>query len=238
VIRFLASLIATVLPWSMKRFVYRLLGHEIDATARVGLSLLVADHIRLGPGASIGHLNLILVDDLVLDRDTEIRQLNVIRHCDLVHLEEGATIGGLNLVNGTGRSSKYMTELDRTPALLMGAHATITYGHFLDTSDTIRLDAFSGLAGWGSQLLTHSVDVHTAKHVTAPIVIGEHSVVATAAVILQGGELPHHCLMGANSLLNKKLKTPYRLYGGTPATEQGELDPKMGIFLREVGEIP
>jgi acetyltransferase-like isoleucine patch superfamily enzyme len=238
VIRILAAGVAAILPWPLKRAVYRLLGHDVDRTAHVGVTLLLVDHLVLGPGARIGHLNLIAVDRLVLDEGASIRQLNLIRHCDIVHLGDWAVIGGMNFVNGTGRDSKYLQGVERTPALYLGPHSCITYGHLLDTSDTIRLGPYAGLAGWRSQLLTHALDVHTAAQYTAPIEIGEYAMAATAVVMLPGAHLPPYSMLGANSLLNRRFDERYKLYGGTPAKEVADLDPDMDWYSREVGEIP
>ncbi len=237
-IRLVAAVVAMILPWRLKRLLYRLQGHDVHETARVGPSLVVVEHLRLGPGARIGPGNLIMVDRLELDAGAEIRQLNAIRHCELVQLGEAAVIGGLNMVNGTGRDSKYLQGVERTPALVLGDHSCITYGHFLDTSDTIRLGAYAGVAGWGSQLLSHALDVHTAAQYTAPVELGEYAMAATAAVILPGSYLPPYSMLGANSLLNRRFEDPYRLYGGTPAKEVAQLDPDIDWFTREVGEIP
>jgi acetyltransferase-like isoleucine patch superfamily enzyme len=238
VIRPVLSLFATVLPWRLKRLVYRALGHDVDPTAHVGLALVLVDHLKLGPGARIGHLNLILVDRLEMAEGASIRQLNLIRHCDLVRMDEHAVIGGMNIVNGTGRDSKYLQGVDRTPALLLGPHTAITYGHFLDTSDTIELEAFSAIGGWRSQVLSHALDVEHAEQFTAPVVLEEYSFAATAVVILPGSRLPAYSMLGANSLLNKPMGHSYRLYGGTPAKEVTELAPDLAWFTREVGEIP
>lgn len=237
-IRALAALVAAVLPWPMKRAVYRLLGHRVDKTAHVGVAVLLVDELVLGPGARIGHLNLIVVDRLVLDEEASIRQLNLIRHCDLVHLEEHAVIGGMNLVNGTGRESKYLHGVERTPALLLGPHSCITYGHLLDTSDTIRLGRFAAVGGWRSQILSHALDVHTAAQYTAPVELGDYAFSATAVVMLPGARIPAYSFLGANSLLNKPMEDSYKLYGGTPAVEVADLAHDLDWFTRTVGEIP
>ena len=237
-IRLFAACVAAVLPWPLKRGLFRLMGHDVHPTAHVGFSLLLVDELVLGPGAQIGHLNLIAVDRLVMEEGASIRQLNLIRHCDIVHLGEWAVIGGMNFVNGTGRDSKYLQGVERTPALYLGAHSCITYGHLLDTSDTIRLGPYAGLAGWRSQLLTHALDVHTAAQYTAPIEIAEYAMAATAVVLLPGSYLPPYSMLGANSLLNRRFEERYKLYGGTPAKEVADLDPDMDWYTREVGEIP
>ena len=60
--------------------------HEVDATARVGISLITVRHLVLGPGARIGHLNLI-------------------RNLDEVRLETRSAIGNLNWVNAVPSSA-------------------------------------------------------------------------------------------------------------------------------------
>ncbi|HYF46916.1 MAG TPA: hypothetical protein VD926_11940 [Acidimicrobiales bacterium] len=237
-IRLVAAVLVAVLPWRLKRALLRLQGHEVDPSARIGISLVLVDHLRLGPGARIGNGNLLLVERLVLEEGAEIKQLNAIRHCELVELGAHAAIGGLNMINGTGSDSKFLAGVSRRPALLMGPHSCITYGHFLDTSDTITLGPYAGVGGWGSQILSHALDVGVAAQFTAPVEIGERALVATGVVIMPGSKLPPYAVLGANSLLNKPLEESYRLYGGTPATEVTELDPGLEWFTREVGEIP
>jgi acetyltransferase-like isoleucine patch superfamily enzyme len=237
-LRLLAALLAVVLPGKAKRSLYRLLGHQVHDTAKIGLSLLVADRITLGPGSSIGHFNLILVDELIIDEGAWVQHLNVFRHCDLVHLEEYAQVGALNIANGIGRTSEHLPGVERHPALILGAHGTITYGHFLDTSDTIRLGAFSGLAGWQCQILSHAFDPERSALYTAPVEIGDYAVAATASVLLPGARLPDYSFLGANSVLNKRFEATHKLYAGNPAVEVRDIDPALGLFERTVGELP
>jgi carbonic anhydrase/acetyltransferase-like protein (isoleucine patch superfamily) len=235
--RAIAALIAVVLPWRLKRGVYRLLGHSVDPTARVGLSLILADRVELGPGASIGHLNLILVDRLEMGPEASIRHVNLLRHCDLVRLDELAVIGGLNLVNGIGRQSDFLEGIERHPALILGPHACITYGHFFDTTDTVELKGYSAMAGWGSQVLSHSLDFTVARQICAPVTIEEYAFTGTRVVLLPGSVLPSHSMLGTNSVLSDAKEQSYRLYAGTPAKELQELQADMAWFTREVGLI-
>jgi acetyltransferase-like isoleucine patch superfamily enzyme len=236
-LRAVASLLAVVLPWRLKRGLYRLMGHSIDPTARVGLSLILADHIELGPGASIGHLNLILVERLQMGEQASIRHVNLLRHCDLVRLDELAVIGGLNLVNGIGRGSQFLDGIERFPALILGPHACITYGHFFDTTATVELKGYSAMAGWGSQVISHSLDFTTARQICAPVTVEEYAFTGTRVVMLPGAVLPSHSMLGTNSVLDRPQEQTYRLYAGTPAKVIQELDEDMAWFTREVGII-
>ena len=197
----------------------------------------MAEHLELGPGASIGHFNAILADRVVLGENASIRHVNLLRHCDLVRLDELAVIGGLNLCNGIGRSSEFLEGIERHPALILGPHACITYGHFFDTTDTVEFKGYSAMAGWGSQVLSHSLDFTTARQICAPVVIEEYAFTGTRVVMLPGAILPSHSMLATNSVLGEPKEQSYRLYGGTPAKELSELDPDMAWFTRQVGLI-
>ena len=56
-------------------------------------------------------------------------------------------------------------------------------------------------------------------------------------MMLGGSSLPHHSVLGAQSLLNKKWDEPYRLYGGVPAKPLKELSQEMEYFRRTEGFV-
>jgi acetyltransferase-like isoleucine patch superfamily enzyme len=216
--RTILALIAIPLPMRLKRFVYRLLGHDIHPTARIGLSLILVDRLEMGAGTHIEHFN-------------------VIRHCALVRLGDDAVIGSLNFINGIGPESRFLAGADRHPALLLDEGAAITYGHFIDTSDTVHFGRFSGLGGWGSQILTHSVVPDTAAHSSEPVSFGDYSLCATSVVVLPGGTLPDCSVLGANSVLSGPRDDEYTLYAGTPAKPIRTYPTDMAWFTRTVAEI-
>ena len=217
----LVSGVATVLPWSAKRFVYRiLLGHDVHEGARVGFSLVVVGHLELGDGAQIGHLNLI-------------------RNCDEVRLGDHATIGNLNWINAvpSGATDLFESAPNRRTVLDLGPHSAITFGHFVDCSDVVELAEFATIGGYRSQIMSHSVDLEQGIQTTAPVRFGAYSFLGTGAVVLQGADLCHHAVVGAGSMLRDIETKPYSLYSGVPATYVKELPEDWGYFTRTVGYI-
>ncbi len=212
------ALLAVPLPWRPKRFLYGLLGHELHPDARIGLSVILVDRLRMQAGARVGHFNLI-------------------RDCELVRLDEGAVIGSFNAIRGLGTDSEFEAGAERQRALLLDEGSAITYGHFIDTSDCVHFGRFSGLGGWGSQILTHAVVPDTAAHRSKPVSFGDYSLCATSVIVLPGGTLPDCSVLGANSVLASPGEDEYTLYAGTPAKPIRTYPTDTAWFTRTVAEI-
>ena len=212
---------AAILPWSAKRAVYRyVFGYDVDPTAHVGISLITVKHLALGPGARIGHLNLI-------------------RNLDEVRLDEGAVIGNLNWVNAvpSGAEDRLTFAPNRTTVLHLHRQSALTMGHFLDCSDRIDIGPFATIGGFRCQVLTHSVDLASGNVLCAPVRLGEYAFVATACVVLPGAELTHHAVVGANSMMRDIPTQPYALYSGVPAAYVRDLPEDWGYFVRTAGRL-
>jgi acetyltransferase-like isoleucine patch superfamily enzyme len=212
-VRTLLAALAVVLPGGARRFVHcRLLGYRIARSAHVGHSFIDVDRLRMDSGSRIG-------------------SLTVIRGCEDVELGEGAAIGPLNLINAVPQGSRFFSGQKRHPAVILGRGAAITTMHFVDASDTVTVSDFSYVGGAGSQILTHSIDLVRLRQSTSPIVIGHHSLVGTASVLLPGAAVPECSLVAAGSVVTKS-STPhaYRVYGGVPVQVKRELDPNMKAF--------
>ena len=129
------------------------------------------------------------------------------------------------------------SETDRSPELILEKHAGISSRHLIDCTARVRIGAYATLAGFRSQLITHSIDLAANRQSSEPIEIGEYCFVGTDSVILGGAVLPHHSVLGAKSLLNKKWETPFQLYGGVPAKPLRELSPELEYFRRSEGFV-
>src|ERR1700735_5632018 len=92
-----------VLPSRLKRQLGRLpLRWDIDPPAYIRRSVILVRHLSIGPGSSIG-------------------PLNVIRHLEELRLGEGASIATRNWISGWPLSSDVFTHSpDRNPSLIMG----------------------------------------------------------------------------------------------------------------------
>ena len=210
-----------LMPWRLRRWVLvRWWHYDISPGARIGCSWIFPQHLKMGPGAYIGHLT-------------------VVKGLEALELGEQGSIGNLNWITGfpAGDPRFFSHQRDRQPCLVLGRHAAVTNRHLIDCTNAVRIGAFATVAGFRSQILTHSIDLAACRQHSAPIEIGDYCFVGTACTLLGGARLPSHSVLGAASLLNKPYKTTHRLYAGVPAREVKELDPSMAYFHRQTGFV-
>jgi acetyltransferase-like isoleucine patch superfamily enzyme len=217
----LLQLLSLLLPWELRRsLLEKQFGYSIHPTSRIGLAWIFPKQLVMEEGSRIGHLNLC-------------------KNIDLFHLGAHAVVGQLNWITGfpTGPSRHFAHQPDRRPELIVERHAGISSRHLIDCTARVRIGAFSIIGGFRSQLLTHSVDLAAGRQAAEPIDIGEYCFTGTNSVMLGGSALPHHSVLGAQSLLNKKWEEPYRLYAGVPAKPLKELPQEMEYFRRTEGFV-
>ncbi|GAA4811572.1 hypothetical protein GCM10023200_56710 [Actinomycetospora chlora] len=213
--RTLLALVAVLLPGRLRHWVHvRLLGHAIDPTAHLGHSFVDVDRLVMGPGAVIGHLN-------------------VVRGSELVRLDEYALIGHLNFINAIRRDKGFFAEVDRRLELVLHPHARIMMMHFVDASDLVELHERASLTGYWTQVMTHSYDPATARQGTWPIVIGAWSLVNTRCTLLPGVRIAERCLVAAGAVVAGPLPEPLILYGGVPAKPLRTVPADIGMFVNE-----
>ena len=217
----LLRLFSLLLPWGLRRsFLEKQFGYSIHPTSRIGLAWIFPRRLVMEEGSRIGHLNLC-------------------KSIDLFHLGAHAVVGQLNWITGfpSGSSRHFAHQTDRSPELILEGHAGISSRHLIDCTARVRIGAFATVGGFRSQILTHSIDLSAGRQTAEPIDIGEYCFTGTNSVMLGGSALPHHSVLGAQSLLNKKWEEPYRLYGGVPAKPLKELPPEMEYFRRTEGFV-
>jgi acetyltransferase-like isoleucine patch superfamily enzyme len=218
----IAMLFSFALPWAIRRrFLESQFGYSLHPTSRIGFAWIAPRHLVMEEGSRIGHLN-------------------VCKNIDLLHLGAHSIIGQLNWITGFpsgGNSRHFRHQTDRRPELIVGAHAGISSRHLIDCTAHVQIGAFATLAGFRSQLLTHSIDLAAGRQSSEPIDIGEYCFIGTNSVVLGGSSLPHHSFLGAKSLLNKKWEMPYQLYGGVPAKPLKPLPQEIEYFRRKEGFV-
>jgi acetyltransferase-like isoleucine patch superfamily enzyme len=217
----LLMFLSILLPWPARRSVLeKQFGYSIHPASRIGLAWIYPRRLIMEENSRIGHFTLC-------------------KNIDLLHLGANAIIGQLNWITGfpSGNSRHFAHQTDRHPELILEAHAGISSRHLIDCTARVRIGAFATIAGFRSQLVTHSIDLAAGRQSSEPIEIGEYSFVGTEAVILGGSSLPHHSVLAAKSLLNKKWDAPYHLYGGVPAKPLKELPQDMEYFRRKEGFV-
>ncbi len=219
--KLLGALLALLMPWSIRRrFLEIAFGFDLHRDSHIGFSIILPRRLIMEKGSRIGHLN-------------------VCKGAELLHLSAYASIANLNWITGfpLGDSPHFSQDTKRAPELLLKPHAAISSRHLIDCTATVTIGAHSIVGGFHSQILTHSVDLHAARQSSAPIEIGDYCFLGTRCVLLGDSVLPHHSILGANSLLQRRWSDPYQLYAGSPATPIKPLSSEMGFFKRETGFI-
>jgi len=212
VIGYLAQIVMLPLPWAVRRtLLTRIWGYRIDPEARIGFSIVKPVTLEMGPRSKIGHLNFI-------------------RGMDSVRLAARSSIGNLNWIYGIPASqtgaAKFQSELEFEEG------AQLTHRHLVDCTNRVRLGRFSVVAGYRSQILTHSVDIRKGVQHAHEISVGAFSFVGTGCVILGGSRLPDYSVLGAGSVLRTEFDEPFRIYSGTPATSISAIPEDAAFFSR------
>lgn len=220
--KFLIRAFVVLLPWKLRRIVLqRFFGFSLHPESRIGLAWIFPRELVMERGASIGHFT-------------------VAKGMDRVALAERSSIGRLNWISAfpTGTSSAHFAHLTaRTSHLVLAEHAAITNRHIVDCTERVVIGRFATVAGFRSQILTHSVDLAECRQDAKPVTIGDYCFVGTACTILGGAVLPDHSVLSAQALLNRAHHEPYRLYAGVPAVAIGALDADLKYFVRTEGYI-
>lgn len=203
-LRDLARAGAWLLPASTgKNALLRRLGHEVATTA-VARSNLVwqVDRITLGPNSRLGRWNLI-------------------KHLATVELAEGSSVGRLNVMSA---HPVYRRLVPGGASLRLGPGAKVTSRHQLDCSALIDVGGFASIAGHGTLVLTHGVDLKRDAQSAAPVRIGHHSLVGARCVVLGGAVLPERSVLGAGAVLTRsRSEARPGLWAGSPARWRAEM---------------
>jgi hypothetical protein len=197
--RALFRLFVVLLPWALKRVVLRsVYGYDVHATARIGVAWVFPARLVMGAHSRIDHLT-------------------VCKGMELVSIGERGNVG-LNWISAYPLDlPPHFTHLTaRNAHLIVEEHASITNRHIIECTEEVGIGAFATLAGFRSQILTHSIDLAACRQDAKPVRIGRYCFVGTAVRI---------------SLVQQ------RLYAGVPAKAVSQLDPGMKYFTRTDGYV-
>lgn len=214
-------LLSFAFPWEMRRsFLEKQFGYQIHPSCRIGLSWIFPTRLIMEEGSKIG-------------------TLTVCKNIALLHVKAHASIGNGNWITGfpLGPSPHFAHEQDRQPQLIVGEHAAITHRHLIDCTNSVVIGKFTTMAGFQSQILTHSIDLEKNRQSSGPVRIGDYCFVGTNCVLLAGSALPDFCVLGAKSLLNKTFSESHQLYGGVPARAIEKVSPDFEYFRRTKGFV-
>lgn len=203
--RRLLVLVSALLPWPLKRRVLVAVGWDVDPTARIGVSFLDVADVRLGPGARIGHLNLV-------------------RRVKVLEMGPRAQLGSLNHIVGP-RTVAIADRVDTVAwpsRLVLGADAIVFNQNFLDVSGEIRLEDRAMLAGGFSRVWSHGPTPPGPDGVRglrpAVVVVGEDVYVGAGSTLLPDSVIAAGCTIGAASVVTRSAgETPGAVLVGNPA---------------------
>ena len=218
--RKLLQLLVVPMPWTFKRWLLRRFwGYQIADGARIGLSYVFPGHLVMGQGAYIGHLNVAI-------------------HLERLECGAHSIIERSNWITGHARSGGHFRHrAQRDPVLVLGEHAAITKSHIIDCTDKVEIGAFTTIAGYHSQLITHGIHVVDGRQDCKPIRIGAYCLVGTRVTVLGGAALPDHTVLGAGSVLNKAHAEEFAVYAGQPAVKVKDLPADAAYFHRSSGFV-
>jgi len=216
------KIFALLLPWPLRRLALQSwFGYKIHPKAKIGLSWIYPNKLIMNEGAQIGMFTVAI-------------------HLDKIEMNGKSKIGRGNWITGfpTNTDSLHFKHQEgRRSELIMGENSAITKNHHIDCTSFIQIGRFSTIAGYQTQLLTHSINILKNCQDSAPILIGDYTFVGTNATILGGAILPDYSVLGAKSLLNKPHSQKWMLYGGVPAKPLSELPKDAKYFHRLDGYI-
>jgi acetyltransferase-like isoleucine patch superfamily enzyme len=217
------NLLLLLLPWPARRRALQCLwGYRLHPTSRIGFSLVMSEQLFMEQHSRIGHLT-------------------VCKGLELLSLAASASIGNLNWITGFPRARMTVPHFghcrSRSPRLCVGEHSAITNRHLIDCTDAVTIGHHSTVAGFRSQILTHSIDLAASRQGCQPVRVGDYCFVGTAAVLLPGSQLPSYSVLGAMSLLNKQYRDTHWLYSGVPARPTKALSGEILYFEREAGAV-
>lgn len=216
------KLLIFLLPWQLRRLALnKWFKYNIDKTAYIGYAWIFPKYLYMAEGSRIGHFSVAI-------------------HLDAVELGQNSIIGRNNWITGfpSGTSSKHFHhQLQRRSVLKVGRESAITKHHHLDCTSILEIGDFTTIAGYRSQLLTHSINMEDNRQESQSIKIGSYCFIGTNVVMLGGSALPDYAVLGAKSLLNSAFTQRYFLYGGVPAKPIKNLPKSFGYFNRKTGFV-
>lgn len=185
---------------------------------------------RVSPAASARSNLVWKVRSFEMAPHARINRWNLIKGIRSVRLAPYATIGRNNIISA---HSSY-SQLPGGAHLHLGEHSYVTSRHSIDCSGSLTLGAYAALAGFGSQVLTHSIDLTRDAQTAYPVTIGERSFVGARCLLLGGARLPARSVLAAGSVLTDAVRTQQGLWAGVPAKYKSAVEGRW--FDRTVGE--
>lgn len=215
------QLILFVFPWSIRRILLiNIFSYKIHKSANIGLSIILCRNLCMNEGAYIGNQNFI-------------------NEIDKLIMHDYSKIGKKNWITGSSAELKkgFNFSFDRKCELEIGEHTRITGNHLIDCNGGVYIGKFTTIAGNGSQILTHSVNIYNSRQTAGSVKIGDYCFIGTRSIMLMNSSIPSFSVLGAGSILIKNFDVQYGLYAGNPAKLIKTLPSDALYFHRVEGNI-
>jgi len=210
------------MPWRIKRFLLtHFYGYKIAKNAHIGISYIFPKYLEMNDGAKIGHFNVAI-------------------HLTTLQMGKNVTIDRWNWITGfpeNTTSHHFAHDITRRSELIIGDESAITKHHHIDCTNAIHIGRYVTIAGYYSQLLTHSIDIYEGRQDSLAITIGDYCFISTGVKLLGGSVLPPYSVLGAGAVLNKRYEEGYILYAGVPAKPIKKLSDNIRYFTRDTGFV-
>jgi acetyltransferase-like isoleucine patch superfamily enzyme len=210
-----------IFPWFIRRrLLNALLNIKIDKTAHIGFSIILA---RSGS----------------MDKHSQIMNFTFVNELDKFVMKENSKIGKKNWITGSSAELKkgYAASPNRKCEFILGFHSRITPKHHFDCNGGVYIGDFTTIAGTGSQILTHGIDLIENVQRAGSVVIGKYCFIGTKSLFLMGSSIPDYSLLAAGAVVSKKHIEPYGIYAGVPAKKIKGLPKESKYFLRTHGNV-
>lgn len=206
--RIIFQIFLFVLPWFLRRRILNRVYHwEIATSAR------------------ISRFSFLQARKVILEDNAIIESFVFVRKIDKLKIFKGGGIAKGTLVVGysTSGNRHFQHVENRKCELFIGENARVVR-HRIDCTAGVYVEAYTTLAGVGSQFFTHSIDIYNNRQDAKPIHIGKYCMIGSRCIFLPGATIPDYSVVGAGSVVTKKYYDTGMLYAGVPARPIKKID--------------
>lgn len=199
-LKVLLVLAVGLLPASRrKNMLLNRLGHEVHPTAQVlPILLLRVRKLRVGAGTTIGFGNML-------------------RGLRLAEFGADCEVGPRNDFRASSAQGKLTEDPETVGVLKVGSVVFISKRHVIDCSGGVLIGDWSGLAGRGIFIYSHSYDPQRNVNSCAPTRIGRNAMAASMTTLAMGASLPDGSVLAMGGVLMPGASKTHAIYGGVPA---------------------
>lgn len=204
----LFHLVVFFVPFTrLRALILTTLGHQIAATARVGIIVAADSHLTVAPGARIASFSYFKGVHVTLDEGASIGSFNIFRGTFDVVLRARSHIGRFCQFKNGGAAF-----IPKRSTFHLGPRSNVTSSHYFDMSSDISIGSGSVIGGRGTACWTHGF-LHFNRGATrainiSAITIGDGVYVGGGSAISPGTSIGSDINIGASSSVAGELSKP------------------------------